>query len=559
MSYRRSLQLFEIEKKHMPEAIQRARAELATDVSFKDGDLSVEGVRELKDGLLNPQDSRRGLRGLDLTSIILTQELVEELAAILQTNTTLQRLDLTRCGLNNDLLLILVNGICSNPGSALTEVRLGLNALCAEAVPTIARLLRHLTLIESLDLSNTELGNAGASSLAFELYVAFRSAGELNTEFLPRLRRLDLSSNHIGKNGIRVLSSALSLLPELQILDLSGNRLRNKGVKYLTYQMRANSTLIELNLANNQICISGSNHIAKWMRKTCRAVTRLVLDHNPLTNNGINAITTAIMFRGVTMELFSICGCHMGGGLGLDGVALLLRKYLVLNLNVADNLLSDANFQVLLNEMPDRGFLRSLNAADNALGLDSMKALSLKLASDTALTSLDLSANVLSDDGFKLLSTALAQNRDSEVKSLDVSGNFIAVLDAKLIPQLRLAHLNMSRQKDLKEAEVKKILTNPYIRRFVFYQTPAYDNEAIVDQLRNHTQGNHDRRQQNDFNYMGICVLVAFCRANLSHPFRSSILPLIPGIIAMARPTEELVVDLEGNQRDATIQREFRF
>ena len=72
--------------------------------------------------------------------------------------------------------------------------------------------------IKQIELANCMLGINGCRHLAIVLPV------------LTQLNYLNLSSNNIGPNGTKELSSGISQLKSLQTLILAWNKMENKGI-----------------------------------------------------------------------------------------------------------------------------------------------------------------------------------------------------------------------------------------------------------------------------------------------------------------------------------------
>ena len=97
----------------------------------------------------------------------------------------------------------------SDNASSLERLSLSANRLGPDTARAIAR-ARHLSRLEVLDLSNTDLGDEGAAALA--------------SLHLPALRVLHLDRCDIGQNGARALVRA-PFLSQLTSLTVEGNHL----------------------------------------------------------------------------------------------------------------------------------------------------------------------------------------------------------------------------------------------------------------------------------------------------------------------------------------------
>jgi Ran GTPase-activating protein (RanGAP) involved in mRNA processing and transport len=138
---------------------------------------------------------------------------VRSIAEGVRSNTTLQQLDLSRCGLDDQGILLL-----------------------ADALVT-----RNATLLE-LDLCNNQITSLGVRALVDD-----------NMEALKTLTKPSLSSNRIRSEGATILADALGRndMSNLKRLDLNGCGIDADGVIAMVSTLEQNTSLQILNLRGN--------------------------------------------------------------------------------------------------------------------------------------------------------------------------------------------------------------------------------------------------------------------------------------------------------------------
>jgi Ran GTPase-activating protein (RanGAP) involved in mRNA processing and transport len=140
---------------------------------------------------------------------------VESIADGLGSNSTLLKIDLTRCGLGDGGVSNLARNLGSR-NTTLQKLTLGVNSITSTGVGVLVEKMEqnshHIT---DLDLEDNPIGSEGASLLA-------RSLGN---NVLSKLTRLSISYCGIGDDGFMALVSALEQNTSLLHLDLRYNHL----------------------------------------------------------------------------------------------------------------------------------------------------------------------------------------------------------------------------------------------------------------------------------------------------------------------------------------------
>ncbi|MBN9230931.1 MAG: hypothetical protein J0I93_08780 [Legionella sp.] len=120
--------------------------------------------------------------------------------------------------------------------SALQKLTLNQCCISAKSAPHLVQLIKTHPSLVALELASNDLDDEGVRVLAETL--------THNT----RLRHLNLNHNQITKNGIKYLARALLTNSHLTHLHLEQNAVGAIGIEYLCIALRANYTLVELTL-----------------------------------------------------------------------------------------------------------------------------------------------------------------------------------------------------------------------------------------------------------------------------------------------------------------------
>ncbi|XP_016337541.1 leucine-rich repeat-containing protein 34-like [Sinocyclocheilus anshuiensis] len=225
----------------------------------------------------------KSLKMLRMTGNKIGNKGAMQLAAMLQINSTLEEIDISDCDLATQSVvafaIVLKNNrkICAiNAGRPL------LFSLQEETTVHMAQMLVVNKTLRELHLGKHDMTDTGVERL--------REALKLNVS----LRYLDLHCNRITRDGAKCLSEVLKQNPSLEILDLSSNRIEDDGAVYLSEAIKLpHSKLKALSVTSNNIGKEGLKsfneamkvnscltHIYIWGNKlekpVCVAFSRLI-------------------------------------------------------------------------------------------------------------------------------------------------------------------------------------------------------------------------------------------------------------------------------------------
>jgi len=205
---------------------------------------------------------------------------------------------------------------------------------------------------------------------------------------------LDLSGNGLTEASIRDLSQALKDNRHIKRIDLSRNDIGNNGVVLL---LKACPNLIELNLSNNHITKEGT---ALAFLASNSSLKFLDLSANDIGDGITNFVNNE------SLEELDLEEC----GIKDAGAEEIFRNKNLKRLNLASNGISDAG----LTTLPQNTTLKVLSLHQNRIAL----AGAVLISQNETLRSVDLFSNNLGPDG----AAALAKNNKIEALYLGQNG-----------------------------------------------------------------------------------------------------------------------------------------
>uniref|UniRef100_A0AAZ3PMY4 NACHT, LRR and PYD domains-containing protein 12-like n=1 Tax=Oncorhynchus tshawytscha TaxID=74940 RepID=A0AAZ3PMY4_ONCTS len=258
------------------------------ELDLSNNDLKDSGVKLLSAGLGNPHCKLETLR---LSGCLVTEEGCASLVSALKSNPShLRELDLSNNDLKDSGVKLLSAGL-GNPYCKLETLRLSGCLVTEEGcAPLVSALRSNPSHLRELDLSNNDLKDSGVKLLSAGLgnpyckLETLRLSGCLVTEEgcaslvsaltsnPSHLRELDLSYNHPGDSGVRLLSAGLEdshcRLEKLNVEHGGENRMKPGLRKY------ACDLTLDPNTVNRHLSLSEENR-----KVTCTREEQPYPDH----------------------------------------------------------------------------------------------------------------------------------------------------------------------------------------------------------------------------------------------------------------------------------------
>uniref|UniRef100_A0A672QYE7 Uncharacterized protein n=1 Tax=Sinocyclocheilus grahami TaxID=75366 RepID=A0A672QYE7_SINGR len=177
------------------------------EMNLNNSRLLNSGVKEICEGLKNPVCE---LKILNLRKCGLTEESCSALATVLRSNSSLKELDMSNNNLQDSGVKKLQNGL-ENTNCTLQKLSLRKCGLTEESCSALATVLRSNSSLKELDMSNNNLQDSGVKKLQNGLENTNCTLQKLRVlgENLLLLRELNLSELKLGHYGLMKLAMVL--------------------------------------------------------------------------------------------------------------------------------------------------------------------------------------------------------------------------------------------------------------------------------------------------------------------------------------------------------------
>ncbi|KAL4450535.1 hypothetical protein ABPG77_000891 [Micractinium sp. CCAP 211/92] len=271
--------------------------------------------------LLAGREKRHRQQAVDLSGRGLGDAGLAAVAArLLVRGSHCRSLDLRRNALSIDSAALLARTL---PRSPLERLSLGGNPRLGDKGAAVLsqglrpRFLRHGSQLRALDLSGCDIRDAGAAALARSLselsladnVIDIRGAAALATalEKSPALRRMDLGSNFIQKEGAALLGRALRRRKN----GLQNNELGDAGVAALCAGLRQHASELEwLDLSDNGLGPACCKALAELLQG-CTSLRALRVHSNAIGDSGVCQIAGALRAKR-RLQRLDLTGCGIG-------------------------------------------------------------------------------------------------------------------------------------------------------------------------------------------------------------------------------------------------------
>ena len=399
-----------------------------------------EGARLLANGIKICST----IETLELSLNLISDEGAMTLASSIKTCIGLNTLDLSCNRIGDEGALAVFNAMKDNKSFKL--LNLSFNDITEHGADVILQ-GKHNTIIDTLSLRG--IGNDEAESIALYLLKQRSQRALLHT--------LDISSNHIGDNGIKVLANVFKDCNNLHKLDIHSNHIGADGAKYLADGIKNCSMLHTLGISSNHIGADGTKYLVDGI-KHCSMLHTLDIGSNGIGDNGIKDL--ANIFKDYSkLHILDIHSNHIGADgakyladgikhcsmlhtldihsnhIGADGAKYLadgIKHCSMLHtLDIGSNHIGDNGIKDLANVLKDCSKLHILDIHSNHIGADGAKYLADGIKHCSMLHTLDIGSNHIGDNGIKDLANVLKDC--SKLHILDIHSNHIGADGAKYL------------------------------------------------------------------------------------------------------------------------------
>lgn len=280
-------------------------------------------------------------------------------------------------------------------GSSLCSLRFSYNHLGAD----FARMIFDALLYSSPCLSILELSECNISGFLSNVNERFtsHSTASLGVEkSLRSLHVLNLRGNHLMKDDVEELKSALFCMPNLQSLDISDNPIGDNGIRcLLSYFIHA---------------------IAK-----AAPLVDIKLENCDLSNIGVTELIKGLSTLREPLNTFSVAdnelGSHIAGPL-----AKFLQTSRVRILNIEDIGLGSSGFAELEKELSESLELAYINISKNRGGIGAATFVSKLILQAPELVAVNACYNFMPAESLAVICAALKLSK-GKLEQLDLTGN----------------------------------------------------------------------------------------------------------------------------------------
>uniref|UniRef100_A0AAR2KGX8 Uncharacterized protein n=1 Tax=Pygocentrus nattereri TaxID=42514 RepID=A0AAR2KGX8_PYGNA len=353
----------------------------------------------------------------------------------MNSQSTLEKLQMNKCSITEEGCAALSSALCSNP-SHLIELDLSENQLGDSGVKKICSLLRKSNCkLSKLNLSFCNVTEGG--------YTALSSALKSNSS--SHLVELDLRGNDPGHRGVKMLTDLVDdPNSKLKTLRLLNSSTAEEFCDSLTKALGKNALLLrKLDLSGKIQGDSGMKKLSDLLEDSHCRITKLLLTRGSITEEGCAALASAL--------------CSNPSHL--------------IELDLSENQLGDSGVKKicsLLKNLPCK--LKKLNLSFCSLTEEGYVALAsaLKSSPSPPLTELDLRGNNPGDTGVKILTDIFGNSRKTLrlLKSSDAEEACTFLNKSLGQNPLLQRELNLSRTelKDIKVKQLCALLEDPHYR-----------------------------------------------------------------------------------------------
>uniref|UniRef100_A0A4W3H2R7 Uncharacterized protein n=1 Tax=Callorhinchus milii TaxID=7868 RepID=A0A4W3H2R7_CALMI len=262
--------------------------------------------REQSPPLLRALQRQSETRELRLSSNRLCDRLLEELGSTLATLPGLSHLDLASNRISAPGLMALCDATLGPSDlslQSLEKLDLSMNALGDACSPSIARLLTTCPRLNTLRLQSCQLTSTFLQ--CDSLREAIRGSSEL--------KRLCLSHNMLGLNGVKLLTQTLPQhISHLDIASVVGSLSHKAFISHIaTYLLQDACALTHLNLSENSLTDDDIQDFASSLMSYPLLVSLDLSGNLGITDTGQELLLSALSSRDSRMDSLILAGCSI--------------------------------------------------------------------------------------------------------------------------------------------------------------------------------------------------------------------------------------------------------
>ena len=259
-----------------------------------------------------------------------------------------------------------------------------------------------------------------------------KSLGEKGCKYLSHvlgkfpIQILDFSFSKIGNNGLNFIIESIKLNNSLRKLNISDNYLGNDGIKQLSENL--NKNILILDISNNHFEPNACSYISHYLSKS--KIEKLIM-----SNNKIKFIGMKELFPGLE-NCMNIKYINLRGNDLEEQSCKIISEFLKLNhsinrLNLSKNKIDAKGMNELVDGLILNDSIKEINLQNNLLDDFCGKVTSRLLIESNSLEKLDLSNNKIKEIGCLEISKGLSFS--NQLTHFSISSNDIGNLGASYL------------------------------------------------------------------------------------------------------------------------------
>lgn len=269
--------------------------------------------------LLDKLQSSDTIRYFSCSRKEIDQEKAQLLANAFRENGTITVLRLDHCKINDEVWEKIANSLSGN--STLEKLDISNNKITeGSGIKSLCKFLKNNTSLKTLNMHHNDISDSGIIKLAEALSgnktlthldlssCKINSVGMcalaliLNT---TSIKKLSLSGNNIGDEGMGLLAKSLKTNASLEELVISNNNIGDKGAKLLADSLSHNKTLTSLKIGVNNIGDEGAKELACLLRNN-ETLRELSLGLNNIRDEGGIALAEMLPYTHIESLRLSV-------------------------------------------------------------------------------------------------------------------------------------------------------------------------------------------------------------------------------------------------------------
>ena len=358
-------------------------------------------------------ESISSLKTVNFSNTLISDVVVDDLAAVLSHNTKLQVLDISNNSLQSSGTIRIFQNLIHI--TTLKKLDIAYNMIDDEATECIATVLSKCSELVEINVSNNNFYNLNI----------------LDCLMFSNLTTVNFSNNNINEQTLSKFSDFLSSCTKLEELNLSNTNLQTAGAIKLFKNLTC-FTLRIINISGNCITENAASHIAKSLSKNNK-LQEIDVSCNALQSSGISNILASI-------NIISLAKLNISNNVDISFN--LIGRYLV---HATKLVALDLSYNKFEKESFDDFFigissLKTLNLQNTEITDKAALALAFVLSGSENLQELDLSYNHLHAEG---ISSIFRRLNISNLTKVNMSHNAIGEQAADDIGNFLSKNMNL--------------------------------------------------------------------------------------------------------------------